>query len=100
MEIVVLVFGIVGFVMSWVIIGAVPAAIAILLGPIRLLIKKKPLRKLGKIEILIGMFFAFLAIGISIYVYFAHIMDIDFVLIIKERIAAVIWYIRHIKDLL
>ena len=41
MEIIVLVLGIVGFVMSWVIVGAVPAALAIILGFGRLAIKKK-----------------------------------------------------------
>lgn len=41
MEIVVLVLGLVGFVMSFVIVGAAPAALALLLGVLRLLIKKK-----------------------------------------------------------
>ncbi len=86
MEIVVLVLGIVGFVMSWVLIGAVPAVLAVLLGTIRLLMKKKRLTKLGKTEIMIGLVFAYLAIGVSIYVYVAGIMDIDFVQIIRMEI--------------
>lgn len=86
MEIIVLVLGIVGFVMSWVIVGAAPAALAILLGFSRLAFKKKPLRKLGKVEIIIGIVFAFLAIGVSIYVYVAGIMDIDFVKLVREWI--------------
>ncbi len=86
MEIVVLVLGIVGFVMSWVLIGAVPAVLAVLLGTIRLLMKKKRLTKLGKTEIIIGLVFAYLAIGVSIYVYVAGIMDIDFVQIIRMEI--------------
>lgn len=86
MEIVVLVLGIVGFVMSWVLIGAVPAVLAVLLGTVRMLMKKKRLTKLGKTEIVIGLVFAYLAIGVSIYVYVAGIMDIDFVQIIRMEI--------------
>ncbi len=86
MEIVVLVLGIVGFVMSWVIVGAIPAAIAILFGTFRLLMKKKRLTKLGKTEIVIGMIFAFLAVGVSIYVYVAGVMEIDFVEIVRSEI--------------
>ena len=86
MEIVVLVLGIVGFVMSWVIVGIVPAAIAVLFGAVRLMMKKKRLRKLGKFEIVLGMIFGFLAIGISAYVYYAGVMDIDFVRIIRQEI--------------
>ena len=86
MEIVVLVLGIVGFVMSWVLIGAVPATLAVLLGTIRIIMKKKRLTKLGKAEIMIGIIFGFLAIGVSIYVYVAGVMDIDFVNIIRIEI--------------
>ena len=86
MEIIVLVLGIVGFVMSWVIVGAVPAALAILLGFGRLAIKKKPLRKLGKTEIIIGIVFACLAVTVSIYVYVAGVMDIDVVKLVREWI--------------
>ena len=86
MEIIVLVLGIVGFVMSWVIVGFVPAAVAIVFGAVRLMIKKKPLRKLGKAEIIIGMIFAALAIAVSLYVYYAGVMDIDFVKIIRTEI--------------
>jgi len=67
-------------------IGAVPAVLAVLLGTIRLLMKKKRLTKLGKTEIIIGLVFAYLAIGVSIYVYVAGIMDIDFVQIIRMEI--------------
>lgn len=86
MEIVVLVLGIVGAVMSPVIIGAVPAALAIVCGVLRLLMKKKPLRKLGKIEIIIGIVFAALALVISMYVYAAGVMNIDFVKLVRESI--------------
>ncbi len=86
MEIIVLVLGIVGFVMSVVLIGAVPATLAILLGTIRILMKKKRLTKLGKAEIMIGIIFGFLAVGVSIYVYVAGVMDIDFVNIIRVEI--------------
>ncbi len=86
MEIVVLVLGIVGFVMSWVLVGAVPAVLAVLFGTIRLLMKKKPLTKLGKTEIIIGLVFAYIAIAVSIYVYVAGIMDIDFVEIVRMEI--------------
>ncbi len=86
MEIVVLVLGIVGFVMSWVIVGAVPAALAVILGFLRLLMKKKRLSKLGRVEIVIGIVFAVLAIIVSIYVYAAGIMDIDFVKVVREFI--------------
>ena len=88
MEIVVLVLGIVGFVMSWVIVGAIPAILAILLGVLRLLMKKKRLSKLGRIEVIIGIVFAVLALGVSVYVYTAGIMDIDFVKIVREFIDA------------
>ena len=81
MEIVVLVLGLVGFVMSFVIVGAAPAALALLLGVLRLLIKKKRLTKLGKTEIIIGIVFS-----VSLYVYFAGVMDIDFVKIIRQEI--------------
>ena len=90
MEIVVLVLGIVGFVMSWVIVGAAPAALAILLGLLRLAIKKKPLRKLGKVEIIIGIVFAVLAIGVAVYVYVAGVMDVDFVKLVKEWIDGIL----------
>ena len=86
MEIVVLVLGIVGFVMSWVIVGAIPAGLAVILGSLRLLMKKKRLSKLGRVEIIIGIVFAVLAIGVSVYVYAAGIMDIDFVKIVREFI--------------
>ncbi|MBO4904606.1 MAG: hypothetical protein J5367_05225 [Lachnospiraceae bacterium] len=86
MEIVVLVLGLVGFVMSFVIVGFVPAALAIVLGVLRLLMKKKRLAKLGKTEIIIGIVFAALAILISLYVYFAGVMDIDFVKIVRQQI--------------
>jgi hypothetical protein len=86
MEIVVLVLGIVGFVMSWVIVGMVPAILAIVLGALRLLIKKKRLTKLGKSEIIIGMVFAALAIIISLYVYYAGVMEGDFVKIVRQEI--------------
>ncbi len=95
MEIVVLVLGIVGFVMSWVIVGAVPAALALLFGPIRLLMKKKPLRKLGKFEIILGIIFAILAIIISVYVYLAGIMDIDFVKIVRGYIDDFLLFFKH-----
>lgn len=91
MEIVVLVLGIVGFVMSWVIVGIAPAVLAILLGAGRLLIKKKPLRKLGKTEIVIGIVFAALAVIIGLYVYFAGVMDIDFVRLVRT-------WIRDVTD--
>ena len=87
MEIVVLVLGLVGFVMSWVIVGAFPAGLAIILGSFRMLMrKKKPLRKLGKFEIILGIVFAVLAIGISVYVYLTGIMDVDFVRLFKQWI--------------
>lgn len=87
MEIVVLVLGLVGFVMSWVIVGAAPAILAILLGLLRLAVaKKKPLRKLGRGEIFIGIFFAILAIGVSVYVYVYGVMDVDFVKLVREWI--------------
>ncbi|MCR5832185.1 MAG: hypothetical protein K6G67_08625 [Lachnospiraceae bacterium] len=86
MEIVVLVLGIVGFVMSWVIVGAAPAALAILFGLGRLAYKKKPLRKLGKFEIILGIIFAVLAIGVSVYVYVYGIMDVDLVKLVREWI--------------
>lgn len=86
MEIVVLVLGIVGFVMSWVIVGMVPAILAIVLGALRLPIKKKRLTKLGKSEIIIGMVFAALAIIISLYVYYAGVMEVDFVKIVRQEI--------------
>lgn len=86
MEIVVLVLGIVGFVMSWVIVGCVPGALAILLGIARLLMKKKRLTKLGRVEIIIGIVFGVLAIGVSAYVYTAGIMDVDFVKIVRDFI--------------
>ncbi len=86
MEIIVLVLGIVGFVMSWVIVGFVPAVLAVILGSLRLVIKKKPLRKLGKFEIVIGIIFGMLAILVSIYVYTAGVMDIDFVNLVREEI--------------
>ena len=86
MEIVVLVLGLVGFVMSFVIVGAAPAALALLLGVLRLLINKKRLTKLGKTEIIIGIVFSVIAIIVSLYVYFAGVMDIDFVKIIRQEI--------------
>ena len=86
MEIVVLVLGLVGFVMSFVIVGAAPAALALLFGVLRLLIKKKRLTKLGKTEIIIGIVFSVIAIIVSLYVYFAGVMDIDFVKIIRQEI--------------
>jgi len=86
MEIVVIVLGIVGFVMSFVLVGAVPAALAIILGALRLAYRKKRLTKLGRIEIKIGIVFAVLAIAVSVYVYVAGVMDIDFVNIIRESI--------------
>ena len=90
MEIIVLVLGTVGFVMSWVIVGVAPAALAIILGLLRLAIKKKPLRKLGKVEIVIGIIFAVLAIGVSVYVYVAGVMDIDFVKLVREWIQGIL----------
>ena len=86
MEIIVLVLGAVGFVMSWVIVGAVPAFLAVILGSLRLLMKKKRLTKLGKTEIIIGIIFGLLALGVSIYVYVAGVMDIDFVNIVRMEI--------------
>ncbi|MBE5849781.1 MAG: hypothetical protein E7298_06415 [Lachnospiraceae bacterium] len=86
MEIVVLVLGAVGLVMSPVIVGAAPAALGIILGVLRLLIKKKPLRKLGKTEIIIGIVLAVVAILISVYVYTAGVMNIDFVKIVRQDI--------------
>ena len=86
MEIVVLVLGIVGFVMSWVIVGMIPAVLAVILGAFRLLMKKKRLTKLGKTEIIIGMIFALLAVTIALYVYFAGIMEVDFVKIVRQEI--------------
>ena len=86
MEIVVLVLGAVGLVMSPVIVGAAPAALGIILGVLRLLIKKKPLRKLGKTEIIIGIVLAVVAILISVYVYTAGVMNIDLVKIVREDI--------------
>ncbi len=86
MEIIVLVLGLVGFVMSFVIVGAVPAVLAIVLGIIRLLMKKKRLTKLGKTEIIIGIVFGCLSVIIALYVYFAGVMDIDFVKLIRQEI--------------
>ena len=50
------------------------------------MIEKKRLTKLGKAEIMIGIIFGFLAVGVSIYVYVAGVMDIDFVNIIRIEI--------------
>jgi hypothetical protein len=86
MEIIVLVLGAVGFVMSWVIVGAVPAFLAVILGSFRLLMKKKRLTKLGKTEIVIGIILGLLALGVSVYVYVAGVMDIDFVNIVRMEI--------------
>ena len=86
MEIVVLVLGIVGFVLSWVIVGIFPASLAVILGSLRLMIKKKPVRKLQKAEIIIGIVFALLAVGVSLYVYFTGIMDVDFVKLFRQWI--------------
>ena len=86
MEIVVLVLGLVGFIMSFVIVGIAPAGLAILLGTGRLLMKKKPLRKLGRTEIMIGIVFSALAIIVAAYVYFAGVMDIDFVNLVRGYI--------------
>ena len=92
MEIVVLVLGIVGCVMSPLIVGALPAALAVLLGLLRLMLKKKkPLKKLGKAEIMIGIIFGVIAIIISLYVYYAGVMEIDFVKIVRQ-------YIQNIRD--
>jgi len=85
MEIVVLVLGLVGFVMSFVLVGAIPAVLAVILGSIRLMLKKKHLAKLGRIEIIIGIVFAVIAIIISVYIYVAGVMDIDFVNIIRQE---------------
>ncbi len=90
MEIIVLVLGLVGFVLSWVIVGAAPAALAILLGLGRLAIKKKPLRKLGRVEIIIGIVFAVLAIGVALYIYYAGVMDVDFVKLVREWIDGIL----------
>ncbi len=86
MEIIVLVLGIVGFVMSFVLVGAFPAVLAILLGSVRLMMKKKRLSGLGKTEIIIGIVFAVLAIGVAVYIYVAGVMDIDFVNIVRQWI--------------
>ena len=94
MEIVVLVLGIVGFIMSWVIVGAIPAALAIVLGPIRLMIKKKPLRKLGRFEITLGIVFAIPALIISIYFYFMHFKGIDFIEVIKMQIDVIVTFFK------
>ena len=95
MEIVVIVLGIVGFVMSWVIVGIIPAILAIVLGILRLMIKikKKPLTKLGRIEIIIGIVFAVLAVAVALYVYYAGVMEIDFVKLVRQEI-------QDIKDAL
>ncbi|MCR5686542.1 MAG: hypothetical protein K6G58_00715 [Lachnospiraceae bacterium] len=95
MEIVVLVLGTVGFVMSWVIVGAVPGVLAVLLGLLRLLMKKKPLRKLGRFEIFVGIAFGVLAVFISVYVYLAGIMDIDFVNLVREFIDGILGIFRR-----
>lgn len=89
MEIVVLVLGIVGFVMSWVIVGAVPALLAIIFGGVRFLVKKR-LSKLGKVEMIIGMVAGILAILVSVYVYLAGIMDVDFVKVVREFIDGIV----------
>ena len=86
MEIVVIVLGLVGFVMSWVIVGIFPACLAIILGSFRLMMKKKPLRKLGKAELIAGMIIAALAIGVGIYMYLTGIMDVDFVKLFRQWI--------------
>ncbi len=95
MEIVVLVLGIVGFVMSAVIVGAVPAFLAIILGSLRLMMKKKPLSKLGKAEIRIGIVFAVLAVIVSVYVYLTGIMDIDFVRIVRGYIQDITGFFKR-----
>ena len=86
MEIIVLVLGIVGFIMSFVIVGIAPATLAILLGVVRLMMKKKPQRKLARIETIIGIVFAVIAVIVGAYVYFAGVMDIDFVKIVRQDI--------------
>lgn len=65
MEIAVLVLGLVGFIMSWVVIGAVLCIIALLLGFICLKVKKHKLRVLGKIECIAGIFFSVLGILVA-----------------------------------
>ena len=86
MEIIVLVLGIVGFIMSFVIVGIAPAILAILLGLVRLMMKKKPQHKLARIETIIGIVFAVIALIVGAYVYFAGVMDIDFVKIVRQDI--------------
>lgn len=96
MEIVVLVLGLVGFIMSFVIVGIAPAGLAILLGTGRLLMKKKPLRKLGRTEIMIGIVFSALAIIVAAYVYFAGVMDIDFVKIVRQDIQDMVSWFKNL----
>ncbi len=96
MEIIVLVLGMVGFIMAFVIVGAVPACLAILLGTGRLMMKKKPLRKLGKVETIIGIVFGILAILVALYVYFAGVMDIDFVKIVRQDIQDMVSWFKNL----
>ena len=70
-------------------------AIAVLFGAIRLMVKKKPLRKLGKFEIILGMIFGTLAVGIGIYVYYYQVMDVDFVNIVREYIDELIGFFKR-----
>ena len=96
MEIVVLVLGLVGFIMSFVIVGIAPATLALLLGTGWLLVKKKPLRKLGRIETIIGIVFAALAIFVALYVYFAGVMEINFVKIVRQDIQDCVSWFKHL----
>lgn len=95
MEIVVLVLGIVGFIMSFVIVGAAPAVLAILFGSVRLMMKKKRLARLGRIEIIIGIVFAVLGLIVAVYVYLTGVMDIDFVKIVRQDINSIVNFFKR-----
>lgn len=77
MHIAVLVLGIIGFIMSFVLVGIVPATIAVILGLVLMLSKKRRLHKLPKVEVIVGMVFAILAILIGVFVYISSTKGLD-----------------------
>lgn len=69
MQIAVLIIGLIGFILSFAVVGIFPSAAGLLLGLGTYAAKKKKMKLLGRIETVAGIIFSILGILISVILY-------------------------------
>lgn len=97
MQIAVLIIGLIGFIMSFAVVGIVPSGLGLLLGIGTFAVKKKKLKTLGKIEIIAGIIFSILGILISVVLYLGATKGMGIFGIWFDMIVDKLQFWKHLK---